>query len=103
MNVNSSERTCPRCGSTRQALITYGLVHTSRLRTRLEAGSVVLGGCSITGEDPEWYCLDCRGKWGISEQSRRILEWAESEGSREPPLPLWGRIGFRFLAVLLYV
>lgn len=81
MDKNASERSCPDCGSTRQALIVYGLVEsTPELRARLAEGSIVLGGSCVTGEDPEWYCLACRGRWGLSRQTRR---WVE----REEPVP----------------
>jgi hypothetical protein len=84
--------TCPDCGSSRQALIVYGLPEfTSQLLARLEAGSVVLGGCCIHGDDAEWRCLDCRREWGISRQSRSLYELAGSERS-SPPASLWVRL-----------
>jgi hypothetical protein len=97
------ERTCSGCGSSRQALIVYGLPEfTDELRARLDAGSVVLGGCCVSGEDPEWRCLDCRREWGVSRQSRYLYELAGSEGSRSPASP-WGRLGDWILVALLFV
>jgi len=58
-------RKCPRCGSERIAGILYGLPALSEeLRLALEAGSVVLGGCEVTGNDPRWRCLGCSYEMG---------------------------------------
>lgn len=97
------ERVCPDCGSNRQALIFYGLPEfTDDLRARLEAGSIVLGGCCISGEDPEWHCLDCRRQWGVSRQSRELYELAASGGSSGPE-PLWVRLLSWVLIAILFV
>jgi hypothetical protein len=94
---------CPDCGSTRQALIFYGMPEfTDGLRARLEAGSIVLGGCCISGEDPEWRCLDCRREWGVSRQSRQLYELAGSGGSGAPE-PLWVRLLSWIFIALLFV
>ncbi len=53
--------TCPRCGHTSLAEILYGLPDFSpELREKLEAGTVSLGGCCITDDDPAWQCNRCR-------------------------------------------
>ena len=98
-----TEPACPDCGSSRQALIFYGMPEfTDDLRARLEAGSVVLGGCCISGEDPEWRCLDCRLEWGLSRQSRHLYELAGSSGSGAPE-PLWLRLLSWFFMAMLFV
>lgn len=28
-------------------------------RQQVEAGKIVLGGCVLTGDDPDWQCVDC--------------------------------------------
>jgi hypothetical protein len=67
---------------------------TPEVRDRIEQGSITLGGCCISGEDPEWRCLDCRHEWGASQQSRRLLECIEVNGSRgaDGTERLWHRV-----------
>ncbi len=102
-NAVDPERMCPGCGSTRQSLIFYGMPEfTNELLSRLEAGSVVLGGCCITGEDPEWRCRDCRREWGVSRQSRELYELARSARSGEPR-SLWVRLLSWIFVALLFV
>lgn len=59
---------CPGCGSTRQARIHYGYcppnLRTAKLQTMIHLGLVVLGGCVIHVDDPEWQCRDCGHEWG---------------------------------------
>ncbi len=43
---------CPQCGSHRTAPIVYGFVPAS-VGEAAERREVVLGGCVLTGEDPE--------------------------------------------------
>lgn len=54
-------RKCPACGSSRMAEILYGLPALSvKLEKDLNAGRIVLGGCCVTDDDPEWQCADCQ-------------------------------------------
>jgi hypothetical protein len=50
---------CPKCGGTEFALIVYGLVRPSKVRNKLDSGEIALGGCIVTGNDPEWRCNTC--------------------------------------------
>ncbi len=51
---------CPACGSARIARILYGLPAFSKnLQDALSKRTVTLGGCIVTGDDPEWECLGC--------------------------------------------
>lgn len=53
-------RKCPVCGSNRIANILYGLpVMSPKMERELATGKLVLGGCCITDDDPEWQCADC--------------------------------------------
>ena len=53
---------CPNCGSTNVLGILYGMpTHEAFLKA--EAGEIKLGGCCITGSDPEYYCKDCEHEW----------------------------------------
>jgi hypothetical protein len=75
MDVNIPKAKCPRCDSSRQSLIVYGLVEmTDDLRAQLNAGAVALGGSTIRRSNPEWLCRDCGCRWGRSLQSRSIIK-----------------------------
>ena len=56
---------CPQCQSAAVARIGYGLPRfTPELVADLDAGRVVLGGCSVSNGDPIWICRDCKREWG---------------------------------------
>lgn len=51
---------CPQCGAPALATIIYGRVEeTPELLEQLERGEVLLAGCAVTGDDPEWRCNTC--------------------------------------------
>lgn len=56
-------RVCPGCGREDSVPLLRGLpdVETMRLAER---GQVVLGGCMLLGEDPEFCCRSCGLEWG---------------------------------------
>ena len=67
---------CTRCGSKRVADILYGLPDFSdALVRKLDAGEIVLGGCSIFGGDPTWHCMGCEHRWG----ELSMPEWESHE------------------------
>jgi len=51
---------CPKCESDVILKIEYGLPD-EELSKRTD---VYLGGCCITGDDPEWHCKKCHWQWG---------------------------------------
>ena len=53
---------CPACGATGEPIpVVYGMPGPDGdLLAASERGEVVLGGCSLTGDDPEWACATCR-------------------------------------------
>lgn len=54
---------CPNCGSKRIAEILYGEPSISpELQTELKNGTIILGGCLLTGYDPAWGCVDCNAE-----------------------------------------
>ena len=64
-------RTCPSCGSKKCARILYGyLAYSKELERDLDAGKVVIGGCVVTGNDPNWRCLDCENEWLDGKESK---------------------------------
>jgi rubrerythrin len=51
---------CPACGAKAVARIYWGYPSFSpKLNDELTAGTVVLGGCVMTGDDPAWKCTQC--------------------------------------------
>ena len=69
-------RSCPNCHSPRIAEILYGLPSFSeQLDKDIKEGRVVLGGCCISDNDPDYKCMDCNalifkdtGKFLFSEE-----------------------------------
>ncbi len=59
--VQTKPNKCPDCGSIRIARIMYGLPDFSdeELKKAVQEGRVVLGGCIITPDSPEWKCKAC--------------------------------------------
>lgn len=58
--AHASKLHCPNCDSTNVARVLYGMPDlTDWLEKRLESGSIVLGGCSVTGDDADRFCNDC--------------------------------------------
>jgi len=52
---------CPTCG-TRMIPILYGLP-SPEMRESVERGEIKLGGCVVSGGDPEWWCPQCEEPW----------------------------------------
>lgn len=51
---------CPACGGSPVARILYGMpIFSEELKTALDEGTVVLGSCVISGDDPKWQCTQC--------------------------------------------
>lgn len=53
---------CPSCNSENVATIAFGYPGPEMI-TAAERGEIVLGGCCITEDDPEWHCKDCEHEW----------------------------------------
>jgi hypothetical protein len=51
---------CPKCGSARVADILFGYpAFSPKLEADLKEGRISLGGCCISGADPQWQCVEC--------------------------------------------
>lgn len=51
---------CPRCGSGQTAPILYGMpAFDDEMEARLKAKQLYLGGCCVSGNDPEHHCFGC--------------------------------------------
>ena len=58
---------CPSCGTSEVLRIVYGLPD-HELAEQARQGKVALGGCVITGEDPEWRCGRCGHEWELRHE-----------------------------------
>ena len=51
---------CPKCGGEHLAPIHYGYpAFNEETKRRVEQKELFLGGCRITGCDPQFHCFDC--------------------------------------------
>jgi hypothetical protein len=53
---------CPKCGSTKVAAIAYGYPSPEMIEA-CDRDEIVLGGCCVTEDDPDWHCNDCEHEW----------------------------------------
>ena len=53
---------CPSCGSDNVAIIAFGYPGPE-MTEEAERGDIVLGGCCVADDDPEWRCKECKQEW----------------------------------------
>lgn len=59
---------CPKCGAKSIAEILYGLPDfDEELNSDLKEGRLVLGGCIVSDDAPQWHCNECRHEFGEAE------------------------------------
>lgn len=68
---------CPKCQSPNFALILWGLPDKKMIKEELKRKELVLGGCRVSDHDPKWHCNECKTRWGLSDNSKRIQFQAE--------------------------
>jgi hypothetical protein len=56
--MKKKRRVCSKCGSTRILPVVFGRP-TAELQKEYEKGKVMLGGCEVGEEMPEFYCKKC--------------------------------------------
>ena len=61
--VQQRSKLCPSCGSDQVLPIQYGFP-PDELMEESRQGRVILGGCCISDESPEWHCASCDHEWG---------------------------------------
>ena len=55
---------CSKCDSTKIARILYGFLEFSdKLEKQIDRGTIALGGCCVTGNDPKYECVTCGMKF----------------------------------------
>ena len=76
---------CPTCGSAAVVRIAYGLPGNETIEAA-ERGEMMLGGCIVSSDSPEWLCTACHTYFGDHEETFRRLfpkEWARRHLARE--------------------
>jgi hypothetical protein len=56
------DRRCPRCSSDEVLRVVYGLPSEEMIEESI-AGRVLLGGCVVWPEAPDWQCVVCGHEW----------------------------------------
>ncbi len=65
---------CPHCGSKNTVPIMYGLpVFSPQMEKKLNEGRLQLGGCCLTGNDPDRYCNNCQKEFSTFPNVEGIL------------------------------
>lgn len=62
---------CPACEDGTLRPIIYGLVRGGELREKVDRGEVVLGGCQVGEDAPDWACNDCGRRFTEAEGGAR--------------------------------
>jgi len=60
--MSSKKPNCPQCDSANVAAIEFGFPSPEMIDAR-ERGDIVLGGCCVEVNGPEWHCKDCEHEW----------------------------------------
>lgn len=53
---------CPKCGSRNTKKIVYGYPD-EKLIKMYQQGSILIGGCCIETDDPDYRCANCQFEW----------------------------------------
>lgn len=68
-----TKKVCPKCGSENIASIMYGLpLMNDKLKERIDAGEIVLGGCVLHDYDSMNHCNKCKTSFGRRQQRKTI-------------------------------
>ena len=66
IEIDGNPGVCPRCGG-KVVPILYGEPNKQAYEEYLQ-GNVALGGCCVTGNDPDWECLGCEQQFRMIRQ-----------------------------------
>jgi hypothetical protein len=68
---------CPECSSKNPLPIAYGLPGEEMIEAH-ERGEIALGGCCLTGDDPDWACRSCGLRyhtlWRLTPELRQLVD-----------------------------
>lgn len=74
-NIALNELSCPKCKSKKISKILWGMPNFNKaLEKDIENKKIVLGGCVITGDEPEFHCNDCLYEFNL-ESVREDLKY----------------------------
>jgi len=61
IRVSKKPRACPVCGSSRIATYLWGMPDFSnkKIQNEIDEGKIIIGGCCISDDDPEYHCHEC--------------------------------------------
>jgi len=55
---------CPNCKSENIAQILRGLPDMTKISQKdIDDSKIILGGCLVGENDPDWHCNDCGNEW----------------------------------------
>lgn len=57
--MTNKRRKCPQCQSKKVVPIIYGMP-TQETFEEAEEGKLIIGGCCLSDDSPEWHCNDCQ-------------------------------------------
>jgi len=60
--MTKPKKKCPQCDSDNVAAIALGFP-SPEMSEDEERGNIVLGGCCVSEDDPDWRCKDCGNEW----------------------------------------
>jgi hypothetical protein len=64
---------CPKCSSSKGVIkIVYGMPAPD-IVDKAEDGKIMLGGCCVTDDDPDWHCKECHHEWSDSFSKKERL------------------------------
>lgn len=79
--LKKSKKACPRCGSLEVVPIMYGYPEDPDAAMAAERrGEIVVGGCVVTGDDPQKYCKACGERFGRRRMPRRSAHRGQGAG-----------------------
>lgn len=75
------KRYCPICGTLSALPIQYGYP-TQIAIDRVKRGEIILGGCNLDSDSPQWMCTTCHHTWRTTGESKL---WSEDQGDVHLP------------------
>jgi len=59
--IINKPKICPFCKSKKIAKYIYGLPdYSEKLQMKIDKGKIILGECCLSGDDPDYACIDCK-------------------------------------------
>ena len=69
---------CPKCNSNKVAKLFYGMpAMDQQLRKDIEDKKIVLRGCFVSDDNPEFLCNECKYEWKKEKSGEKICKICE--------------------------